>query len=335
MSRQKVEEYPLNPPPLSELAEILIPALEKNYTTSSISVTNPPDLRNPPFHLTSPGLSGRECIADIGGQPNLFPSPRLDRKFALTTCARQMGMSPSRGMLLGAGAGPWWQVGLNCEMAVNFSWKGSFDSVTNGSYVAKIDKASRGPVVERVPSTDCALMMNLFGSAGLPGPVLEIKARGRKGGEKGFTDCIRKALRSHYGDERPVSLGGVFVIKRGKSRYHIMPDFPPKPPGQDYTFSTPKKLNDWLTYHEFSAGSDGVEEPIVCLSVFHSVDPGKKMGLRMEHTHCFTADGSQRGGHYHHDLEGDEVEYLAYFNTAKVVYRIDRPEVTLERDLHD
>ena len=55
----------------------------------------------------------------------------------------------------------------------------------------------------------------------------------------------------------------------------------------------------------------------------------------MEHTHCFTTDGSNRGGHYHHDLEGEDVEYEAYFNTAKVIYRIDKPEVTLERDLHD
>ena len=122
------------------------------------------------------------------------------------------------------------------------------------------------------------------------------------------------------------------MIKSGKSNFHVMPDFPHKPPDQQYTFTTAKQLNNWLTYHDFDTSP---ESPIVCLTVFHSADPEKRMGLRMEHTHCFTSDGSNRGGHYHYDLDGDDVEYEAYFNTAKVIYRINRPEVTLERDLHD
>ena len=246
-------------------------------------------------------------------------------------------MSPSRGMLIGAGAGPWFQIGQNSELAPNCAWEGAFDDVTNGTYLTKVDKQSGGPVCDRSPSTDCALMMNLYGSAGLPGPVLKITARRRKGDEKSFTDCIRRALTKEYGSDRPISLGGVFVIKSGKTNFHVMPDFPSKPPGQQYTFKDAKQLNDWLTYHDFDSGNG--KDPIVCLTVFHSADPGKKMGLRMEHTHCFTTDGSNRGGHYHYDVleKGgeEEVEYEAYLNTAKVIYRIDRPEVTLERDLHD
>lgn len=108
-----------------------------------------------------------------------------------------------------------------------------------------------------------------------------------------------------------------------------MPDFPKKPQDKKYTFLNGKEINDWLTYHDFDSQPDS---PIVCLTVFHSADPGKQMALRMEHTHCFTTDGTNRGGHYHYDLEGSDVEYEAYLNTAKVIYRIDKPEVTLERD---
>ena len=107
-----------------------------------------------------------------------------------------------------------------------------------------------------------------------------------------------------------------------------MPDFPPE---KELPFKSPKALNDWLTYHDFDSSASS---PIVCLTVLHSADPDKTMALRMEHTHSFTVDGSNRGGHYHYDLEGEEVEYEAYFNTAKTIYRIDRPEATLERDLH-
>lgn len=349
----KTTEHPLSPPALEELTTILLPALETNYKTSSISVSPCPDLRQKPFHLASAGLSGRESIADIGGQPNLFPDPRLDRRWSMTACARAMGLPQSGGMIIGAGAGPWFHIGTNSELAPNFAWKGTFDDVRNQSWFTKVEPSTGGTVCDRSPSTDCALMMNLYGSAGQPGSVLKISAKGRKGKERSFTECIRHALSKHYGKERMVSLGGVFVVKSGKTKYHVMPDFPSKPEGQEYTFTSAKQLNDWLTYHDFPTSE---ESPIVCLTVMHSADPDKKLGLRMEHTHCFSVDGSQRGGHYHFDfdVEEEDVEYEAYFNTAKVLYRIDKPEVskppcsirmvvygadfrqiTLERDLHD
>lgn len=318
----KVEKFPLDPPSLEELAQKLRPALEQNYTDSSISVEPCPDLRNPPFRLATQGLSGDERIADVGGQPNLFPEPRLDCKFSLPALAQAMEMDPKGGSLIGAGAGPFHVLGTNSELAPNLSWHDGFDNVNNQTHYAKIDKADGSVRVAKCPSTDCALMVNLFGSAGLPGHVLKISARGRKGSSKSFPETLRQALRAAYGDERPVSLGGTFAIKSGRSRFHVMPDFPGAP------FENSKQLNDWLTYHDFEA-------PVVCLSVLHSADPGQGMALRMEHTHCFGAEGDDKGGHYHFDEGGEGVEYEGYFNTAGVVYRIDRPEVTLERDLHD
>jgi hypothetical protein len=85
--------------------------------------------------------------------------------------------------------------------------------------------------------------------------------------------------------------------------------------------------------------------------VLYSADPGKKLGLRMEvrmlrevvewlltcekHTHCALMDGRDVGGRYHGDVEGEEVEYEGYFNVARTLYRVEKPEVTLERDLHE
>ena len=56
------------------------------------------------------------------------------------------------------------------------------------------------------------------------------------------------------------------------------------------------------------------------------------MDLRMEHTHAFSVTGANAGGHYHYDVEeSDEaVEYEAYFNTAKAIFRVDRPTVRLD-----
>lgn len=44
----------------------------------------------------------------------------------------------------------------------------------------------------------------------------------------------------------------------------------------------------------------------------------------MQHFHSF---GEVEGGHYHHDVTPNEIEYLAYFSCGKILYRVDRPEV--------
>ena len=218
----------------------------------------------------------------------------------------EMGPPLEQGFVLGAGAGPFDVVGVNSELAANLSFEDGGDKMVNLSHVARIDEKG-GCVCELVPgdSKDCALMANLFGSEGRKGEVIKISARVRTG-EKDFISAIRHALRSEYGD-RPVSMGGVFLIKRGKAMLHVMPDFSKEP-------MEPGQVKDWLKFFDMKA-------PLVCLTVFHSYDPG--LDLRMEHTHCFSQHGE--GGHYHHDATTDEVEYEAYLNTASVLYRIDQP----------
>lgn len=329
----KCTTFPLRATSLEEVTTAVRAALQSNYANARIEIAQCPDLRRAPFSLAAEGLCGRPVIADIGGQPNLFPRPLLDKKYSMINIAKDhMQMSPKQGMLIGAGAGPFHVVGQNSELAPNVAWKDAFDNVTNLTRYAKINKGSLSGSVacEKCPSTDCALMMNLFGSSGLPGEVIKVTARKRTGSTASFTDVIRFALHEHFGDARPVSLGGVFVIRKGKANFHVMPDFPPD---NELPFDSREQLNDWLTYHDFSVYGDGKNDEIVCLSVLHSADPDKQMGLRMEHTHCFSL--GDRGGHYHYDLEDEEVEYEGYFNVAETIYRVDRPEVTLQRDLHD
>ncbi|KZL85171.1 ester hydrolase c11orf54-like protein [Colletotrichum incanum] len=316
----RVEKFPLSPPSLEELAEELKAPLAANYEHASVSVVQCPDLRNPPFHLAAEGLSGDEKIADVGGQPNLFPRPRLDSIWSLPEIGTHMEMSSEKGSLIGAGAGPFHVIGQNSELAPNLSWQGGLDHINNQSQVIQIKRDTGAVSVGTSPSVDCGLMANLYGSLGEPGSVLKITAKGRKGPEKSFTECIRRGLNAAYGNDRTISLGGAFVVKAGKTIYHIMPDFPAE---NNLPFKDRNEVEKWLTFH-------GFDSPIVGLSVLHSADPGNKMGLRMEHTHAFSPVGKNAGGHYHYEAEGerDFIEYEGYFNTARVIYRVDRPAAT-------
>ena len=279
-------------------------ALNANYSQSSVTVQKCPDLRQPPFGLAFQGLSGNEVIADIGGQEHLFPTPLLNKRYSLLECAKLMQMSPDKGALLGAGAN---YVDTCIELAPNVSWQG--DKVTYKTRGTSV--VENGVTCPLYENANCALMMNLYGSNGDGGPVLKVTARDRTGDCGSFTELIRLSISGAFG-ERQISLGGVFLVKAGKALFHVMPNLPPK---EDLPFKDRRAVEQWLTFHEFPA-------PMVCLSVFHSADP-EQLGLRLEHTHCFSLDRDE-GGHYHHDV-GDEVEYEGYFNVAKQLIRIDMP----------
>lgn len=313
-----VQKFPLSPPSLHELAEALRAPLSINYEESSVTVVDCPDLRNAPFGLSSPGLSGDEKVADVGGVPNLFPRPRLDRKWSLLDIAKSMEMGSGKGTLVGAGAGPFHIVGQNSELCADICWQDDgFQGLKDQSRLIKIVREKGTVGVDIGASNACGLMINLFGSRGEPGQVLKITAKRRVGSEKSFTECIQKALAAKYGQTNGISLGGVVLHISGEALYHVMPDFPDdsKLPFQDRG-----EVDRWLTYHKYNGS-------IVSMSVLHSADL-HKLGLRMEHTHGYSTKGADEGGHYHYDMDeqSEVVEYEAYLNTAKTLYRIDKPE---------
>lgn len=303
MSGISVQKVDLRPPPLHELCSVISSGLRENFGSISGSVEECPDLRQAPYNCAFAGLNGSPRIADVGGQPNLAPTPDFTKKYNLLDIATLMEMPQEQGAMLGAAAGPFHVVGMNSELMPNLGWNNR--EVFNQTHFAKV-KDDGTALCEKLSSHDCALMANLFGSAGLPGDVLHITASSRIGALN-FTEAIRKALSDTYGT-RAISLGGLFVVSKGKTRLHVMPDFSPTP------LITDEEKQQWLRFYEMKA-------PLVCLSVLHSHDPG--LDLRIEHTHCFSEHGE--GGHYHYDTTPEDVQYEAWFNVAEVLYRIDRP----------
>ncbi|XP_054168677.1 ester hydrolase C11orf54 homolog [Oppia nitens] len=297
----------LNPPSLEEVSHVLRVGLKEDFEVIDVSVVECPDLRQSPFHLAQRGLSGNEKIADIGGVPYLAPIVQRDKYYSFKDMVSVMEMN-EKAFFIGAGAGPFKEVQTNCELMPNISFENNCNDITNKTHFAKIDEKG-GCELSLVKTMDFALLCNLFASEGQTGPVIKVSAKKRIGSNN-FVSTIREILAKHY-DKRPVSLGGVFLIKSGSAKLHIMPDFSKTP------LNTNEDVNNWLKYYT-------MDSPLICLSVFHSFDP--QLDLRIEHTHCFS-DHNQ-GGHYHYDTTPDEVEYEAYFNVAKQIYRIDSPVVT-------
>ena len=127
---------------------------------------------------------------------------------------------------------------------------------------------------------------------------------------------MRETLEAAY-PKLALGLGGVFSIRQGQAKFHVMPDFSPCPINTNevseaihtnhYTIVTLTRLsthlvcceqevNQWLKFYTVSA-------PLTVLSVFVSRDPG--LDLRVEHSHGWGEDGAQGG------------LYLYYFTTAR------------------
>jgi hypothetical protein len=296
--------YELHRPSLDEFATVVKDGLKNNFSIVDVDVVDCPDLSEAPFHLAASGFGGSPRIADVGGPGNLFPQLLTNKIYCLRKICELVGLP--RGFAIGPGAGPYHKVGVNCEMMANYCSNGH--GLINKTLIARVDPDTGSCVLETVPdaTTEFALMVNLLISEGKPGKVVRVRAKTRSGPDN-FITAMRKALMAKYGD-KPVGVGGVFLIKSGKAKIHIMPDFPKD------GFPTKEQIeNGWLRYMEMKA-------PLVCLSVFHSHDPGHN--LRVEHTHCFSEHGE--GGHYHYDVTPETVEYEGYFTLAEEVYRIDK-----------
>lgn len=127
-----------------------------------------------------------------------------------------------------------------------------------------------------------------------------------------------------------IGLGGAFVLKNGKAKQHVMPDFSTTP------IHTDAEVDQWLKFYEMSGplvalGTLISGDYVSCfhyyrLEVFKYSIYFKDLDLRVQHFHSYSDHGE--AGHYHYDTTPDTVEYLGYFTLAENIYRVDQPTVT-------
>lgn len=298
-----VQKMVLHMPSLEEVAEVLQKGLQKNFSTAEVKVVDCPDLSAAPFDLADKGLSGTPRILDVGGPDFLKPFPQKDKKYTFAQVS-ELGDLPGS-FLIGAGAGPCHNVGTNCELICNIKLG---EGSNNKSHIVKVNGEDGSYSMHEEKSGEFSLLGNFYLCEGKQGKVLQIKAEKRTGSEN-FVECLRETLTAHYGD-KPVGIGGTFLLQKGKANIHVMPDF------LKIALNTEEETFNWLKFYEMDA-------PLIHVGEIVSADP-EKLHLRCEHFHCFSHHG--QGGHYHFDTTPNDAAYLGYMNLAECVYRIDIPD---------
>lgn len=275
-----------------------------------MEVVDSPDFSQAPFHLAATGVGGDATIVEFGGPPFLLPLVDKSKVYDLVTLMRNIpGYQNKEFFTCGAGAGPWPLFDQNCEGMINLR-VGSDGAVTNETHVART--VPGGFEMTKVPAgeTRCALLGNLFLCEGKAGKVLRVKAKKRTGTEN-FVSAMRLTLAEYFTEDKVVGLGGVFLMKEGKAKQHVMDQFSSTP------LHTEEELNNWLTFHEMPA-------PLIAVGTM--VTSEADLDLRLQHFHSFSTHG--HGGHYHYDTTPDTVEYEGFFNVGTRIVRIDKPVVS-------
>ncbi|XP_045446029.1 ester hydrolase C11orf54 homolog [Melitaea cinxia] len=304
-STVEIKEKPLYTPPLEEIVEVLSRSLPSTFEYVSVTVDECPDLTQAPYNITAPGLTGNAKLVELGGPPYLVPLVRRDKIYDLAALLRHLRRDPA--LLIGAGAGPWPFLGVNCEGIIILRVESG--RVQQGTRVVSMAGGSYRQQQLPDSETRTALLGNYLLSDGKPGKVIKVVAKMRIG-KANFITAIREALQNHYGD-KVVGLGGVFVLREGSGRYHVMPDF------STTELTSDEDVNNWLTFHEMKA-------PITHLGTLVTGD--MELDLRVQHFHGFSAHGD--GGHYHGDTAPAAAHYEAYFALAAAVVRVDAPAHT-------
>uniref|UniRef100_A0A6B2LBM0 DUF1907 domain-containing protein n=1 Tax=Arcella intermedia TaxID=1963864 RepID=A0A6B2LBM0_9EUKA len=285
-------------PDLKELKEVLAGGLAGHFKEVLVEVADCPDLKSPPFSLACSGFGGKTGLVDIGGVYNVeFVANHNKFHWDLTDITNVTNLP----FFIGAGATKpaISQIKDNSEFMPNVdvstkSW------LSHEAYVNTAGECCKAPYSSPEFSTLC----NLFGSEGLPqGAVLHINVKTRTGSTN-FVTAIRQILEKHYPTQ--VGLGGVFIIKKGTIKSHVMPGFP--------SCDVFGKDIPWLKFYQ-------VEAPVTCYSVLMNRDLHNDEA-RLEHTH-FVSERND-AGHYHYDVTPDTVEYDAYYALAQHFYRLDK-----------
>ena len=307
---------PLYIPSLEQVCSLLSNTLAEDYNESTVDVVECPDLRD--WNISQEGLGGRSLITDHGGEP--FNHDKDYNKVVIFDISKiAEALDFHNGATYGSGAcsaevinGHWGELAFSAHLNENI----------NSSVSSRVDQKTARCIVEKYDSLMHGGICNLHFTDGLPGKVTRVCAKERVGEERSLTQTLRRGLMSF---DKPVGLGGVFRVVRGKVKAHVQPDLCNCPEGY-YSEEEMQCVKPFLQFYE---GETAMGPDLICLTALWSKDPtGGAMHLRPtgEHTHFFSLSGKNEAGHYHGDDPSfkphEKVEYEGYFVCAENIARV-------------
>jgi hypothetical protein len=294
---------------LTEVASVLGTGLQAHFASVDVSIVSSPDLSA--FGLATEGMGGSTALIEFGGEPYAHNPSYRGKNVDVLDMLRAGEMVG--GKVFGAAMADMAILdGNSGEMISNVDPDGR-----NLSRVARVGDELEC-ILEPYPSTVCGPIANLFVSQGQPSELIQVDVKKRVGDQISLPQCMRESLAPLVEGDNHIGLGGVFELKAGKIRSHVMPNYDCLIDGY-YDTDKEQVVKDFLQFYEHMGPQ------LLLFSALWTGDPsGGNLNLRAsgEHTHFYHRDdAAQQAGHYHGDVTPDEVHYRGYFNLADQIVR--------------
>ena len=316
-------------PSLKDIEKYLQKELSSYYKQIKISVVSCPDLSKW-GNLASKGICGNGKLVEVGG-PRFVASKYQKRCYSMPELLKICQMK--KGLFTGAAAVSFDVVGNNAELVPNvFINNETKQETKNNSRYAKIDKFD-SPKIDLYNSLYHGCFSNLFLCDGKDkDDVLYIHCK-HKIGDLNFPRAINQCLMKYLKDNgldcsKQIGMGGVIKVLNGKIESLIMPNYPNynKQGFGDLITYNNDMMKQWLNFYDY-----GPNLIMMTCIVTDDPTPNNLLDVRKEHTHFYSLDGTQQGGHYIDSATPNEIEYEAYFSLANTYYRIDDAKYKLSK----
>ncbi|KAL6418698.1 hypothetical protein ACFW04_011865 [Cataglyphis niger] len=208
---------------LENFKNVLYVALNPYFEEFEIAVVSCPCLNKAPYNLAAAGLSGNTGILKIGTLKNFYPTPRTNYAYniydILSRCNDDV-------FVIGSGFAARPYMSYDGQLTMNAVVSTNDRNIINNSCIAYQHTRTgqkRFEIINDPNQIKCSLFGQFFFSGGKRGPVIKMRAKGRRS-RSSIIDLIQVALTKLCQDKPIIGLGIVLVINGGLTLLNLLLD---------------------------------------------------------------------------------------------------------------
>ncbi|KAL6437409.1 hypothetical protein ACFW04_005123 [Cataglyphis niger] len=295
---------------LEYLKNVLYVGLNPYFEEFEIAVVSCPCLTREPYNLAAAGLSGNTGILQIGFFENFRPRPRTNYAYNIYEILSRCNYDA---FVIGSGFAAQPSMSYNGHLTMNAVVSTNDRNIINNSCIAYQHTTGqrRLEIINDHDQIKCSIHGNFFFSEGKRGPVIKIRAKGRRS-KYNVTTLIEMVLKARYpliGEKLSICLGIILVIKGGQTEQFILPD--------DYVDY------DYNRHCDYYARANRYAQKCTVLTALGALINEKLKTLRGSHgrvqdSYCKfnTFFNCESPGEFFNDIT-EETEYTVYINIAQ------------------
>ncbi|KAL6437414.1 hypothetical protein ACFW04_005128 [Cataglyphis niger] len=298
---------------LEDLKNVLYVALNPYFEEFEIAVVSCPCLTREPYNLAAAGLSGNTGILQIGFFENFRPRPRTNYAYNIYEILSRCNYNA---FVIGSGFAAKPIMPYNGHLTMNAVVSTNDRNIINNSCIAYQHTRTgqkRFKIINDPNQIKCSLFGQFFFSGGKRGPVIKMRAKGRRS-RSSIIALIQKALTNLCQYKPIIGLGIVLVLNGGQTVQHHLPN----------NFLE-VVYNDIMDYcHKLRADPSNCVN-LIALGAVISED---LLAFINQDDRTFLLNGTSMFNAFHnfkymgsffYDLTPEETEYIVYINIAQEI----------------